>query len=182
MSRLIPHPPNFAPISGIALFGAAYYSRQYLAFIIPIIAMWVSDLALNNVIYRQYFDGFVWFYNGSIFTYCAFALIVTLGMFTLKKVRIPNLLASILSASVIFFTISNFGVWLSGTIYPKDFNGLMTCYTAAIPFFKNTIAGDIIYSTVMFGAFELSVRRFPILNPQKITAQNPSKNKYHFTK
>ncbi|MDD2300415.1 MAG: hypothetical protein PHU69_12360, partial [Fermentimonas sp.] len=84
MSRLLPHPPNFAPIGAMALFGAAYFSKKYWAFIIPIASMWVSDLILNNVIYGQYFDHFVWFYSGSLFTYGAFALIVVLGMFTLK--------------------------------------------------------------------------------------------------
>lgn len=169
ISRLIPHPANFAPIGGMALFGAAYYSKRYWAFIIPVAAMWISDLILNNVVYGQYFDHFVWFYSGSLLTYGAFALIVLLGMFSLKKVQLPNLIVSALGASVIFFLVSNFGVWFSGTMYPKTFSGLMACYTAGIPFFKNTIAGDLVYTAVMFGAFELSARRFPVLRLQKIT-------------
>lgn len=167
LSRLIPHPANFAPIGGMALFGAAYYSKRYWAFIIPIVAMWISDLILNNVVYAQYFDHFVWFYSGSLFTYGAFGLIVLLGIFTLKKVRIPNLLVSALGASLIFFLVSNFGVWFSSGMYPKDFNGLMACYTAGIPFFKNTIAGDLVYSTALFGIFEWSTRRFPQLQLQR---------------
>ena len=169
LSRLIPHPANFAPIGGMALFGAAYYTKRYWAFIIPIAAMWISDLILNNVVFGQYFDHFVWFYSGSLFTYGAFALIVLLGMFTLKKVHVPNLIVSALGASVIFFLVSNFGVWFSGTIYPKDFSGLMACYTAGIPFFKNTIAGDLVYSAVMFGAFEWSAKRFPQIQLQTIS-------------
>ncbi len=169
ISRLIPHPANFAPIGGMALFGAAYYSKRYWAFIIPVAAMWISDLILNNVVYGQYFDHFVWFYSGSLFTYGAFVLIVLLGMFFLKKVQLSNLIVSALGASVIFFLVSNFGVWFSGTMYPKTFSGLMACYTAGIPFFKNTIAGDLVYTAVMFGAFELSARRFPVLRLQKIT-------------
>jgi hypothetical protein len=163
LSRLIPHPANFAPIGGMALFGAAYYGKRYWAFIIPIVSMWISDLILNNVVFGEYFEHFVWFYSGSLFTYGAFALIVLLGMFTLKKIRIPNLIMSALGASVIFFLVSNFGVWFSWTMYPKDFGGLMACYTAGIPFFKNTIAGDLVYSAVLFGAFEWSVSRFPRL-------------------
>ncbi|HZK03835.1 MAG TPA: DUF6580 family putative transport protein [Bacteroidaceae bacterium] len=170
LSRLIPHPANFAPIGGMALFGAAYYSKRYWAFIIPIVSMWISDLVLNNVVYGQYFDHFVWFYSGSLFTYGAFALIVVLGMLMLKKVRIPALAASALGASLIFFLVSNFGVWFSGTMYPKTLSGLMACYTAGIPFFKNTIAGDLVYTAVMFGAFELSAKRFPALRVQEVAA------------
>jgi len=163
LSRLVPHPANFAPIGAMALFGAAYYSKRRWAFIIPIASMWISDLILNNVVYGQYFDHFVWFYSGSLFTYGAFALIVLLGMFTLKKIRIPRLAASALGASVIFFIVSNFGVWFSGIMYPKDLGGLMACYAAGIPFFKNTLAGDLVYSAVMFGAFEWSARKIPRL-------------------
>jgi hypothetical protein len=163
LSRLIPHPVNFAPIGGMALFGAAYYSRRVWAFVIPIVTMWISDLILNNGVYGAYFDGFVWFYEGAWFTYGAFILIALMGMVTLRKIKVPNLLFSALGASVIFFLVSNFGVWFSGTMYPKDFGGLIACYTAGIPFFKNTVMGDLFYTAVLFGAFELSALRFPIL-------------------
>lgn len=163
LSRLIPHPANFAPIGGMALFGAAYYSKRYWAYLIPVISMWFSDLILNNLVYGQYFDHFVWFYSGSIFTYGAFALIVLLGTFTLKRVKVGNLAISALSASAIFFLVSNFGVWLSSGMYPHTFGGLQTCYIAGLPFFKNTILGDLFYSGVLFGAFELLQYRFPAL-------------------
>jgi len=168
MSRLLPHPPNFAPIGAMALFGAAYFSKKYWAFIIPIASMWVSDLILNNVIYGQYFDHFVWFYSGSLFTYGVFALIVILGMFLLKKVRVANVALSALLASVVFFLVSNFGVWLTSEMYPLSLNGLMTCYTAGIPFFHNTILGDLVYTSVLFGAFELCVRNIPQLRTAPI--------------
>ncbi|MDR0303901.1 MAG: hypothetical protein LBH98_03900 [Chitinispirillales bacterium] len=171
ISRIIPHPHNFAPIGGMALFGAAYFTKHRWAFIIPIISMWISDLALNNVVYGRYFDGFVWFYAGSFFTYAAFALIVVFGVFTLKKVRTPNIIVSALGASVIFFIVSNFGVWFSGTMYPKDLGGLLTCFAAGIPFFGNTVFGDLVYSAILFGLFELSTRRFPQLRSQPVIKQ-----------
>jgi hypothetical protein len=87
-------------------------------------------------------------------------------MLTLKKVRIPILYLSILGASVIFFIVSNFGVWFSGTMYPKDLSGLAACYIAGLPFFQNTILGDLVYSSLLFGAFELGSRRFPQLQLQ----------------
>lgn len=167
LSRLLPHPSNFAPVSGMALFGAAYYGKRYWAFVIPIASMWLSDLILNNVVYAEYFDHFVWFYSGSVFTYGAFILIVLLGMVVLKRVGLVNLMLSALGASVIFFIVSNFGVWFSGTMYPKNMNGLLACYTAGLPFFKNTILGDLVYTGALFGAFEFGMKRFPVLRLQK---------------
>jgi len=160
LSRLIPHPHNFSPIGGMALFGAAYFTKRQWAFIVPLVSMWISDLVLNNIVYGAYFNHFVWFYSGFLFTYTAFALIVLLGIFSLKKVHLHNLALSALGASVIFFIVSNFGVWFSGIMYPKDLSGLAACYVAGIPFFQNTLLGDLFYSALLFGAFELSVRKF----------------------
>jgi hypothetical protein len=128
-SRLIPHPPNFAPIGSMALFGAAYFSRKYIALILPVVAMWLSDLFINNVVYASYFEGFVFFYQGFYWTYLSFILIGISGFFILKKVKPQNILIGAVSASVLFFVVSNFGVWMSGTMYPKTPEGLLTCYT-----------------------------------------------------
>ena len=167
-SRLIPHPPNFAPIGAMALYGAAYFTQRYLAFLIPIISMWLSDLVLNNVVYGQYFDHFVWVYDGFYFTYGAFILIGLIGFVALKRVKIQNLVLASLLASIVFFLLSNFGVWASTTMYPKNFSGLIACYTAGLPFFKNTIMGDLVYTGVLFGVFELAQRQIPILRLQTI--------------
>ena len=171
-SRLIPHPPNFAPIGAMSLFGAAYFSRKYLAFVVPIVAMWLSDLLLNNVIYGQYFDHFVWFYNGFYWTYAAFIFIGLIGFGLLKKVRPANLLIASLSASVVFFLVSNFGVWASGTMYPNTFSGLMSCYAAGLPFLKNTLIGDLAYSGALFGIFEVIQYKVPVLQSSAYTINN----------
>jgi hypothetical protein len=162
MSRLIPHPANFAPIGAMALFGAAHFSKRYWAFVIPIISMWISDLVLNNVVYGQYFDHFVWFYSGSLFTYAAFAFIVLMGIFTLKKVRIINLIGSALGASAIFFVVSNFGVWASSGMYPHTVAGLQACYIAGLP----TLLGDFVYSGILFGLFEYAQFQMPSIRIQ----------------
>ena len=167
LSRIVPHPANFAPVGGMALFGAAYFGRRFWAFLIPLVSMWISDLILNNAVYGQYFDRFVWFYSGSLFTYAAFVFIVLFGMFALRRVSVLNLAVSALCASAIFFIVSNFGVWFSTEMYPKDFGGLIACYTAGIPFFKNTLLGDFVYTGTLFGAFEFGMRRFPQLQFQK---------------
>ena len=168
LSRLIPHPPNVAPIAGMALFGSAYYNKKYWAYLIPIITMWISDLILNNVVYAQYFDSFVWFYSGSLFTYAAFALIVLMGSITLKKKNVGSVLFSALGASVIFFIVSNLGVWLTSPMYTKSWEGLTACYVAAIPFLQNTLIGDLCYSAALFGLFEMSMYWFPSLRPKQM--------------
>jgi hypothetical protein len=167
MSRLIPHLPNFAPIGGMALFGAAYCSKRLWAFTIPAVSMWISDLVLNNVVYVQYFDTFVWFYSSSLFTYGAFILIALLGIFVLRKINIVNLISAALGASVTFFIVSNFGVWMMSGMYPHTFEGLQTCYIAGIPFFRNTLAGDIFYTSILFATFELLQYRFPVIRLQQ---------------
>jgi len=170
LSRLIPHSLNFAPIGAMALFGAAYFSQKYLAFLIPIISMWLSDLIINNVVYGQYFDHFVWFYDGFYWTYGAFMLIGLVGMVTLRKIRIQNLIAASLLASLIFFLVSNFGVWASTQMYTHSLQGLITCYIAGLPFFRNTILGDLVYTGIFFGLFELAQQR--ILSLQLKTIKN----------
>ncbi len=94
-------------------------------------------------------------------------LIVLVGTLILKKVSVTRLVSASLTASVLFFVVSNFGVWFSTEMYPKDMTGLMTCYTAGIPFFKNTLLGDFVYCGVMFGAFELAQRYVPALRLQQ---------------
>jgi hypothetical protein len=164
LSRLLPHPPNFAPIAGMGLFGAAYFSKKYFAFLIPFVAYWISDLILNNLIYAQYYEGFQWF--GSLAVYASFALIIVLGFVLLKKVNVNRLLAAGLISSILFFLITNFGSWIGSTAYPQTFSGLIASYVAGIPFFWNTIAGDLFYITVLFGSFEMVKRRYPQLQTQ----------------
>ena len=166
LSRLLPHPPNFAPIAGMGLFGAAYFSKKYFAFLIPFIAYWFSDLILNNVVYAQYYDGFQWF--GSFAVYASFALIIVLGLVFLKKVNLNNLLLTGVSSSILFFLITNFGSWIGGVTYPQTFSGLIASYVAGIPFFWNTLAGDLFYISVLFGSYELVKKRYPQLLTQSI--------------
>ena len=109
MSRLMPHAPNFTPVGATALFGAAYFTKKYWAIIIPFLALWASDLILNNIVYAQYYDGFVWITKDFAFSMLAFTLIAIVGMGLLKnKVTPANLLGSSVLASGIFFLISNF--------------------------------------------------------------------------
>ncbi len=135
LTRLLPHAYNFTPLGAIALFGAAYFTEKKWALIIPILAFWGSDLLLNNIMYSAYYDGFTWLTSDMLYTYGSIAMIVVLGYYLLKKITFGRVLSGALGASVIFFIVSNLGVWISGTMYPMTFEGLIACYTAAIPFF-----------------------------------------------
>lgn len=161
LSRLIPHPYNFSPICAMALFGSAYLNNRYYSYIIPIASMWISDLLLNNIIYAAYFDHFVWFYDGAIATYGAFLLISCLGRIILhKKIALTRLFCTSVLSSVIFFLISNFGVWLFSSMlpYPHTLGGLISCYIAGIPFFRNTLLGDFFYVFILFGIYEWLIK------------------------
>ncbi len=163
LSRIIHMPPNFAPIGALALFGAAYFSRKSLALIVPLLSLWVSDLVLNNTMYVNNTGHFIWFTGGFYWVYGSFILITLLGFLLLKKVKPMNMIGANLLAAILFFAITNFGSWVGSVVYPQNFSGLITCYVAGIPFFWNTLAGDIFYSAVLFGVFELAQRKFPAL-------------------
>jgi len=163
LSRLLPHAYNFTPVGAIALFGAAYFSRKMWAFIIPVVALWLSDLFLNNFVYSQFYEGFTFLTPGFIYIYGAFALIVILGIKIFDKITFPRVIGGALGAAVIFFVVSNFGVWLTSPMYPLTIEGLIMCYTAAIPFFHYTIAGNLVYCGALFGGYEYLKFKVPSL-------------------
>ena len=152
---------NVSPITAIALFGGAYFAKKNWAYLVPFLAMWITDIILNNTIYAQYFEGFVW--HGNLWVYGAFFLIVMIGIHFLKKVRPLNLLITTIGASLLFFVLTNFGVWAGSALYPKTIAGLIECYTLAIPFYQNTLIGDLLCTAVLFGGFELVRYQFPNL-------------------
>jgi hypothetical protein len=148
--RLVPHPPNFSPIDAMALFSGAYLGRRWLAFAAPLGALLLSDALLG-------------FYQGMEFQYVSVALIVLLGWVALPKVSVVRLGAAAVAGSVLFFAITNFGTWLTSGMYPHTISGLAACYVAAIPFYQNTLAGDLVYSALLFGGFALAEHLLPIL-------------------
>ena len=158
-SRLIPHYPNFTPLCSIALFGAKYFNNRYLAYILPIFAVWLSDIIINNFVLGQYFNEFTLLYSGFYWQYGSIILITLFGRLTLKNISVSKILGVSISSSLIFFVISNFGVWVSSSFYPNTFSGLITCYVAAIPFYYGTLGGTIFYSFFLFGSFEFISRR-----------------------
>lgn len=158
ITRLIPHYPNFTALGAAALFGGAYLYRKY-AFLIPIVALFVSDLILNNLIYAKQFphkyDGFIFLPAQTLWSYGALILIVFIGIRFIKEGRAISILGSSLAASLVFFLITNFAVWLGSPLYANSVTGLVMAYVAGIPFFWNTLIGDLFFVTVFFGGYEL---------------------------
>ncbi|MCE2495070.1 MAG: hypothetical protein J4F31_00550 [Flavobacteriales bacterium] len=155
LSRLIPHPANFTALGAIALFAGAKIGKQYLDFLIPVAALWLSDLLVNNILYAAYYDSFIFFTEGFMYMAISMVLSVMVGRLVLSKMTTCRLLSGTLISSVLFFVITNFGVWMATTPgYPQSFQGLMLCYEAAIPFFRNEFLGTLVYSGVFFGLYE----------------------------
>jgi hypothetical protein len=148
--RILPHPINFSPVAAMALFGGAYYSSKKMAFIVPMIIMALSDIVL----------GFHYLVPA---VYGSFLLITAVGFVLSKKVTFSRVLGASIFASVSFFVITNFAEWAFGIMYPRTMTGLAACFTMAIPFFQNTLIGDLVFTGVMFGAFELAKYKFPKL-------------------
>lgn len=138
--RLFPHLPNMTPITAMALFSGVYFTDKKYAFIVPLLAMFLSDLFLG-------------FSTITIFVYLAFILVGFIGIKS-KKISITSILIS----SISFFIITNFGVWLIG--YPKTINGLLECYTMAIPFFRNSLIGDFLFSGILYFSFEFVSKKY----------------------
>jgi hypothetical protein len=164
-SRLIPHMPNFSPFGAIALFGAAHFTKRWQAFFIPIAAVWLSDLFIINVIYRQHYTNFTWFYDGFYWQYATYALITFIGLVIFRKLNIQSVLVGALTATAIFFLVTNFGCFPGNPTYAQNFSGLMACYAAGVPFLKGTLLGNLVYTGVLFGFFAILQQRFSFLRP-----------------
>jgi hypothetical protein len=164
-SRLLPHWHNFTAVGATGLFGAYYYRKQVWAFAIPIIAMWISDLVLNNWIYAAYMDGFVWFNEAMLYVYLGFAAIVVTGQLIISKMNSSRILAASVAASIVFFLISNFASFLQNPVYPKSGDGLLMAYAAGIPFFWNTLLANMLYTALIFGVFHWATSRSLLYKP-----------------
>jgi hypothetical protein len=148
--RLVPHPPNFSPIDTMALFSGAYLGRRRIAFVAPLAALLLSDLVLG-------------FYAGMTTVYATVALIVVIGWWLSSRRTPLRVAGAAIASSVTFFVITNFAMWLFSGYYPATYAGLVACYTAAIPFFQNTVAGDLFYAVLLFGGFRIAEMMLPRL-------------------
>ncbi len=156
LSRLLPHLPNFSPIAAIALFGGAFFSNRILAFVAPFAALIISDLFLDKYPMTEMLP-----------VYGSFALVVMLGFNLQNNKSVMRIAGLSLTSSVLFYLITNLVfIYPEGSInmmYPHTFAGMMESYTMAIPFFQNTLMGDLFYSATLFGAYYLISINLPKL-------------------
>lgn len=142
-TRLIPHPMNFTPVGAVGLFAGAYLAHRSI-WLVPLLALLISDF-------------FIGFYDPvtMLFVYAGFAASAVIGRAVLfNKRSVIRLGGSAFASASVFFILSNFGLWLTGLYYPLTSAGLVECYVLAIPFFGNTLLGDLFYAGVLFGTFE----------------------------
>jgi hypothetical protein len=159
MIRLMPHPPNFTPIAAMALFGGAYLEGRIGALVLPLSVLFATDLVIG-------------LHSTMPFVYAGFAATAAMG-FGLRTHRGMAWIAGAAGlSSVLFFLLTNFGVWWAGGLYPKDFGGLVVCYVAAIPFFQNSLVGDLFYAGVLFGGMGVAEHLIPWLRQRPALADN----------
>ena len=150
LARLIPHPANVAPIVGMALFSGAFFGRsgggvrtsKAGAILLPLAAMFISDLALGV-------------HDQMVSVYGSIVLVSFIGFALAEKRTAGRVIAASIASSTLFFLITNFTVWLAGEMYAKTGAGLVECYTLALPFYRNGLIGDLAYSGLLFGAWAL---------------------------
>lgn len=176
LTRLIPHEYNFSPIGAIALFGAAYLWNKKYALILPLLCLFVSDLLLQGKFLTGMAE-YPAFFSGTVWVYGSFLAIVGLGFYLFKnhKVTTPKVIGGAIMAAVLFFLVTNFASWLTDhQYYPvKNFQSLMYAYELGLPFFRGTLVGNLVWSGVLFGSFELLKNTVlqETLTPQRVKAK-----------
>jgi len=160
--RFLPHEPNFVPIAALALFGAVYLDKKY-ALIMPMAAMFLADL-------------FIGFYNPILMAsvYGSFLVIGLIGLWLRNNKNLPNTIGASLTGSVLFFLATNFTMWaiqpsMPTPMYPPTLSGLADAYIMGLPFFRNTLLGDLFYTGIMFGLAEIIIKYVPRLSGVKET-------------
>jgi hypothetical protein len=156
-------PYNFTPVEAIALFGGAYFADRRLAFLVPLAAMLVSDILIALALPRE--QMYFW-YEAVPFTYACIALTVFGGFNLRNRVSATRVAGYSFASAVLFFLVSNFGVWLFASHDGSACTtGLIPCYVAGLPFFQGTLIGTLFWSAALFGGFEVLRRRWPELQP-----------------
>jgi len=151
-SRLIPHAPNFTTVPAVALMAGLLFGRTWLAFAVPLLAMVLSDLALGMAVYGM--RAFQWLLP----VYACIAATVWLGMSTSRAPR--SVVFGAVSATAMFFFVTNLFVWLGSSFYPATAAGLLACYAAALPFAANMLLSTLAFSLALLATWHVVERRF----------------------
>ncbi len=164
---------NFSPVGALALFGGTYFSRRYTSYLFPLLILLISDVILMQTIFAEYSSGLL--YDGWVWNYGSFVLMVWIGEKFKKRVSFLSILITSILAGLVHFIFSNFGVWMNGGIdlstslpYAKNWSGLLSCYLAAVPYFRNLLFGNLFFGALLFGGFELAQFIYPKLQFRSI--------------
>ncbi len=155
---------NFSPLGAMALFGGAYFSKNWKVFGFPLLTLFISDLVLSFTIFSQFRDGLL--YGGWYWTYGAFALMTLAAKWMVKKVTVISVLTTGFVCVLIHWIVSDIGVWLGSSIYAQTPGGYIDCLIAAIPYELNLVVGTILYSAILFGSFEWMQKKYTVLKIQ----------------
>ncbi|MBI2885240.1 MAG: hypothetical protein HYY15_03600 [Candidatus Omnitrophica bacterium] len=150
-ARALPHPPNVTLLSAIALFGGTALPKRW-SLIVPLASIAISDALIG-------------FHDVILFTWAGVALTAVLGWWVRREPRPGRIVRASLIGSTMFFLLTNFGVWLVGShgaMYPKTLEGLWSCYAAAVPFYRNALVADLIYTGSLFAAYAWMSRRLGV--------------------
>ena len=148
---------TFTPIGAVALFAGTYFKDRLKAFLVPLLVVFLSDLALNYA----WLHKFVWFSSSSVVVYISLAIMVVIGM-RIKKVNVSSVLAAALSSVLIHWLLTDMP-FLYGTLYPHNLSGYGQALVAAIPFERSLLLGNLIFGAVLYGGFELAKRKYSVL-------------------
>lgn len=152
---------NYSPLAAMALFGSAYFKGNVEPLLFPLMAIFVSDVVLFATVYKAYGNGIL--YDEWYWVYGAFLLIVISGKLIIRKITVTNIGIAAITGVFIHWIVTDFGVWIGSSSYPQTWAGFIACLAAAIPFELRLLTATILYSTIMFGVFELIQRRYPAL-------------------
>jgi len=152
---------NFTPVGAIALFGGVYFTDKWKAYLVPLAALFISDIFINYL----YTSKWVLFYGGSEWMYLCFAIMVLIGTF-IKKVNFVNVAFGSLAGVLVHWLIMDLP-WLYGTMYPHTLAGYGQSLAASLPFEVNMIKGDLLFGVLLFGGFELAKSKYTVLQGSK---------------
>ena len=152
-------PLGFAPQLAMALFGGAVIRDKKWAFALPVFSMFISD-AIFELLTRAHVLNMPGFYPGQLINYALIAAITFIGM-AIKRINVVNVAVATVIAPVVYFLLSNFAVWASDALgYAMNASGLMACYAAALPFFKDSLVHTVCFSALLFGGYYIIQRSY----------------------
>jgi hypothetical protein len=158
--RILPHPWNFTPVGAMAIFSGSLFRNRWVAFLLPLAALFAGDL-------------FVGLYKLMFIVYFSFILSVAIGRWLAQSRTVARIGGAVFLGALQFFVVTNFALWALGDFYPKTAAGLSACFANAVPLFWNTLAGDFVYATILFGGYALAEKLFSSTAPLGCAPRSP---------